>query len=152
MHITNNLQNTTIKYFEFSECNIEDLGMIEFSSVLPKTRIIAVSAGGNNVSSRGLEALADAIMKTTDFAVVNFLTLFPSKAISGRVLQKCLKWLIHHANFVRIIINDCTFDMEFRKFYDNFNKKRKELRLNKVIAEHFNNETFQNKYARARPY
>ena len=152
MHITNNLQNTAIVYFEFSECNIEDLGMIEFSSVLPKTRIIEISIGGNNVSSRGLEALADAIMKRTNFWMVNFIARLPSTAFSGRVVRQFLKWLLNHTTFSRITTNGCTFDIEFKKFAEDFNKKREELGLCKVIIEHLNIDTFETKYERARPY
>ena len=101
--------------------------MIEFSSVLPKTRLIALALGGNNLSSRSLEALASAILKIPDFLLVNFFSRFPSKAIPARDVQHFLKQLLHHSNFSKILINDCTFDTEFKKFGEEFNKERQEL-------------------------
>ena len=146
MHISNNLETAVLKCFEFCDCDIGDLGMISFSSVLPKTSIIGIGAGGNNLSSRGLEALADAIMKTTNFSVVHLFTRYPSKVIPGRVVQHFLKQLVYHPVFCKIIINDRIYDMEFKKFAEDFNKQREELGLNRIIIDHFNNESYDRTY------
>ena len=71
--------NTNLFFLSVADTTIGDEGMISLSSVLPMTKIRTLIIGGNRVSRRGLDPLADAIMSTKQFRSISFISTLRNK-------------------------------------------------------------------------
>ena len=92
-----------MKGLRFEECGIGDEGLISFSAILPKTNLVVLCIGGNNISSRGLMALADAIMNTPNFKTIDLFSRYASTTIPGTVIQNFLGRVMKHPQFFKYI-------------------------------------------------
>ena len=127
VHLTNNLGN--IKHLCLNHCGIGDEGLILFSAILPKTNLIDILIGDNNISSKGLMALANAIMNTRNFVMVDLYSITASYIIPETDVKKFIQRLLRHPHISSIMMNVHTVDKEFNEL---FNLRRFSLGLNYV--------------------
>ena len=106
--------------------------MIILSKTLHKTRITELNLLENPISTRGLKALTEAIMKCPYFGGLSIGNVTnPSIATEG--IEELLITLTNHPTFSELMIND----RDYKKLSDTIeivNEERKKLSYRKIIV------------------
>lgn len=132
VQLTEYVKNSELTYLDLDCCEIGDEGIESLSAALPSTKLGTLSLGGNNISSRGLTVLANALMMTPNFRRIKFETSKADKIIPGRDIQDFLERLLHHPRFFEISINVRTINETFKEYFTDFNRRRMESGLQEV--------------------
>ena len=134
-HITSKLIRTCIECLVLDHCGIGDEGVIILSKTLHKTRINELSLYENPISTRGLKALTEAIMKCPYFewlAIGNVTN--PYIATEG--IKELLITLTNHPTFSELLINDRDCN-ELSGTIEIVNEERKKLSHRKIKVTSF---------------
>ena len=129
-HIASKLTRTCIECLILNNCGIGDERVIILSKTLHKTRINQLYLLENPISTRGLKALTEAIMKCPYFRglwIGN--TRNPSIATEG--IKELLITLKNHPTFSNLVINDKDYN-ELSGTIEIVNEERKKLSYRKI--------------------
>ena len=98
--------NTNLVNLDLTDCAIEDEGIIFLSSILPMTKITSLCIGGNCISRRGLDPLADAIMSTKQFRLLSLASTMRNKdLITLEDIKHFLMRIQFHPMLCEVYIN-----------------------------------------------
>ena len=104
--LMSHLVNTNLAFLAVTDSAIEDEGIIFLSSILPMTKITSLCIGGNCISRRGLDPLADAIMSTKQFRLLSLASTMRNKdLITLEDIKHLLMRIQFHPMLCEVYIN-----------------------------------------------
>ena len=103
--LMSHLVNTNLVFLAVTDSAIEDEGIIFLSSILPMTKITSLCIGGNCISRRGLDPLADAIMSTKQFRLLSLASTMRNKDLITLEDIKHLMRIQFHPMLCEVFIN-----------------------------------------------
>jgi len=129
-HIASKLTRTCIECLLLNHCGIGDEGMIILSKTLHKTRINELFLLENPISTRGLKALTEAIMKCPYFKGLTIGNA-TNPSIGTEGIKDLLITLTSHPTFSYLAINDRDYN-ELSGTIEIVNEERKKLSHRKI--------------------